>query len=491
MTETASAGGPSIDPLDTAAAGPAAVRGGALRVAGYVAGVGLSVIASAFLFRHLGLVRSGEYGQAIALAAIAGGLSDLGLTSVGLRELSVQSGEARDRLAQSLLGLRLVLSVLGAIAITMFAVAVGYPSALVLGVAFGGVGLILQSWQSTLSLSLLRDLRVGWVAGFDFARVLLTAVFIVSLVAAGAGLLPFLAAPIPVGAIVLAMNAWAVRGRFPRRPAFHAEEWRRVIRAVLPFSASVAASTLYFYIAVPVVGLAANAHQVGYFTVSARTIQVLTSVPALAVGTALPIFARAARDDRVRLSYAMGRVFEVCLILGVWVALSLSIGASLAIKIIGGSTFSAAATPLAIQSIGLGFTFVSVGVAMALLSLERYRVILALNILALLGGTTLIAVLASASGARGAAIATAIDEGVLTLMNVGALVSADRTLAPPVRILPVVAVAAGAAVATTLIQLPVAASVVLASVVYFAFLLVFRAIPQEVLEHLPVPPRRG
>ncbi|HWF24108.1 MAG TPA: oligosaccharide flippase family protein [Solirubrobacteraceae bacterium] len=491
MTETASAGGPSADPLDTAAAGPAAVRGGAVRVGGYLAGVALSVVASAFLFRHLGLVRSGEYGQAIALAAIAGGVSDLGLTSVGLRELSVVSGEARDRLAQSLLGLRLVLSILGVIAITGFAASVSYPSALVLGVAFGGVGLIFQSWQSTLSLSMLRDLRVGWVAGLEFARVLLTAVFIVSLVAAGAGLLPFLAVPVPVGVIVLAMNAWAVRGRLSLHPSFHAEEWRRVIRAVLPFSASVAASTLYFYIAVPVVGLAANAHQVGYFTVSARTIQVLTSVPGLAVGTALPIFARAARDDRVRLSYAIGRVFEVCLMLGVWVALCLTIGASLAIKLIGGATFSAAATPLAIQSIGLGFTFVSVVLTTALLSLERYRVILAMNIVALLGGTTLIALLASTSGARGAAIGTAVDEGVLALMNVVALARADRTLAPPLRILPAVAAAAGAATLTTLIQLPVAASVALASAVYLAVLLVFRAIPQEVLEHLPPPLRRG
>lgn len=490
MTPTARAGAQPADPLDTAAAGPAAVRGGAFRVGGFIAGTSLAVIGSAFLFRHLGIIKTGEYGQAIALATIAGGLSDLGLTAVGVREMAMLSGEARDRLARTLLGLRLVLSVFGGIAITVFAAAVGYPSALVLGVAFGGAGLVLTSCQSTLTVSMLRDLRVGWVAALDFARVALTTVFILALVAAGAGLLSFLVLPIPVGVVILALNAWIVRGRVPLLPAFDAAEWRRVMRSVLPYSAAVAAATLYFYIAVPVVGLAASAHQVGLFTVSARTIQVLTALPALAVSTALPIFSRAARNDRGRLTYAMGRVFEVNLMLGVWVALMLAIGAPLAVKIIGGPDFAPAATALAIQAAGLGFSFVNAVWATGLLSLERYRVLLAINVFAMLAGTALIAVLASADGARGAAVGTAVDEGVVALVTVIALIRVDSSLAPPLRVVPAVALAAGGAAASTLIDVPVAVSVLMASVIYLAVLVLFKAIPDEVLEHLPARLRR-
>jgi O-antigen/teichoic acid export membrane protein len=485
MTSTASGAEESIDPLDTAAAGPAAVRGGALRVGGYVAGVGLSLAASALLFRHLGIVRSGQYGQAIALAAIVGGVSDLGLSAVGLRELSVRSPAARDQLARSLLGLRVVLTVIGALGITVFAMSVGYPSVLVLGVALGGVGLVFQSCQSTLALSLVRELRVGWVAALDFGRTLFTAILVISLVAAGAGLLPFLAVPIPVGVVVLAVNALVVRGRVPLRPAFHAAEWRRIVGAVLPYAAAVVASTLYFYLAVPIVGLAADARQVGYFTVSARTIQVLTVLPGLAVGTALPIFARAARDNRARLRYAMGRVFDVSLILGVWVILSLCVGAPFVISVIGGPRFAPADTVLAIQSVGLGFTFISTVWAFGLLSLERYRVILAINVCALVAGTALIAVLASVSGARGGAIGTAIDEAAAALINGIAIARADRSLTPSLRIVPAVALAAGVAAISTLIPLPVLGDVVVASLVYFALLAAFKVIPPELIDHLP------
>ena len=46
--------------------------------------------------------------------------------------------------------------------------------------------------------------------------------------------------------------------------------------------------------------------QLGNFSASFRMIEVLTLVPGLVVGSAFPIFARAAKDDRERLGYALG-----------------------------------------------------------------------------------------------------------------------------------------------------------------------------------------
>src|SRR5215208_5639141 len=54
------AGPPANDLLDTAAAGPAAVRGGAVRAVGYIAGVVMSIAGAALLFRHLGVDDGGD-----------------------------------------------------------------------------------------------------------------------------------------------------------------------------------------------------------------------------------------------------------------------------------------------------------------------------------------------------------------------------------------------------------------------------------------------
>jgi O-antigen/teichoic acid export membrane protein len=486
----AEAGGeqPVPDLLDTSAAGPAAIRGGALRIAAYLAGTLVGVGSTALLFRHLGVENTGRYSIAISLVAIVAGLSDLGLTAIGVRELSVRTGKARGSLARNLLGLRLVLSLVGAIAITAFAAIAGYGTTLTLGVGLAGVGLILQSVQSTLAISLISDLKLGLVAAFEFLRALLMATLVVALVLDDAHLLAFLTVSIPVGVIVLMLNAWVVRGRIPLAPAFHASEWWRLIRHVLPYSAAVAASTLYFYIAVILVSLLASSQTLGYFSVSARVIQVLLVMPGLAVGAAFPIFSRAARDDRVRLSYALGRVFEVSLLVGVLVSLCLAIGASVVIDVVGGPKFGPAAPVLAIQGIGLGASFSGAVWSNGLLSLGRYREILAINLFALLVGSALIAVLVSIDGAHGAAIATAAGEIVLAVISGFALANADRSLTPPLRIVPSLLLALGLAVASTLIDLPVLVSVVLASAVYLGVLLVMGAIPAELRQQLRLRP---
>src|SRR5580704_15825761 len=81
--------------LSTSAAGPAAARGAVLRMGSFIAGSLFSVTAAALLFRHLGLVETGRYTIAVSLAALVSGLTDMGLTGIGLRELSVLRAERR------------------------------------------------------------------------------------------------------------------------------------------------------------------------------------------------------------------------------------------------------------------------------------------------------------------------------------------------------------------------------------------------------------
>jgi len=479
----ADSGGPDL--LDTSAAGPAAIRGGALRVSAYLAGTLVGVVATALLFRHLGVVDTGRYSLVISLVAIVAGLSDLGLTAIGVRELSVQTGSARERFARNLLGMRLALSLAGVIIITAFAALAGYGTTVTIGVALAGIGLVAQSAQSTLAITLISDLKLGWVATFEFLRAVLSSALVIALVFAGAHLLAFLTVSIPVGVLVLALNAWVVRGRTPLLPAFHSSRWWQLIRDVLPYSAAVAAATLYFYLAVILVSLLASSTTLGYFSVSSRVIQVLLVLPGLAVGAAFPIFSRAARDDRVRLAYALGRVFEVSLLMGVLVSLCLAVGAPVVIAVVGGPKFAPASTVLAIQGTGLGASFVAAVWSYGLLSLGRYREILAINLFALIVGGALVALLVSLDGARGAAIATTLDEIALAALNGVALANAERALSPPLRIVPAVALALALAIATTLLQIPTLASVALAAAVYLAGVFALGVVPAELRQRLP------
>jgi O-antigen/teichoic acid export membrane protein len=473
------------DLLDTPAAGPTAIRGGFLRIGAYIVGTVAAVGSFALLTRHLGVETVGRYSVATALLIIVGAFSDLGMSSIGVRELATRTGDDREAFARNLLGLRLVMTGVGGVAIVAFAAVAGYGTTLTEGVALGSVGLLLQAWQSTLAVSLMSELRLGWVASFELLRSVLNAAIIVLLVLAGARLLPFLAVTIPVGAAVLALNAWVVRGRAPLTPLFNAAQWRRLFAAAVPYAVAAAAAAIYFQLALIIVSLLANKDAVGYFGVSSRVIQVLIAIPGLAVGAAFPIFARAARDDRERLAYALGRVFEVSLLLGVLISVLVGVGAPLAIRVVGGAGFERAARLLAIQGVGLGASFVAAVWSFGLLSLGRTKDIMVIHLTVLIVGGTGIAILVSADGAQGAAIGAAVGEVVLALLTAGALTRVDRRLSPPLRIVPAVAVAAGLATLTLIAGLPTLAACAVAGLVYLAVVFALRAVPRELWHVLP------
>ena len=159
--------------LDTPQAGPAAIRGSLLRFGGYGVGVLLSVVSISFLIRHLGVSSFGQYVTVISLVTIVQGVTDAGLTTIGVREYSLRSAEARDSLMRSLLGVRLVLTSTGVLLATGFAAVAGYGGALVLGTLLAGTGLLFTVTQATLAVPLASRLQLGWVTGLDLLRQLL------------------------------------------------------------------------------------------------------------------------------------------------------------------------------------------------------------------------------------------------------------------------------------------------------------------------------
>ncbi|MCW3069696.1 MAG: oligosaccharide flippase family protein [Solirubrobacterales bacterium] len=473
------------DLLSTSDAGPAAVRGGGQRVGSFLGGVLISTGSAALLFRHLGVIDTGRYATAMSLAAVVTGFTDLGLTAIGMREFAVLEGKARADAARTLLGMRLVLTVLGVALISGVAFLL-YGSLMGFATLIAGAGLVVQNTQVTLSVPLMAELRLGWVSLLELGRQLVIALLIVTLVLLGARLLPFMATAGIAAAVVLVPTIALVRGHIPLRASFRLREWRAMLAPIITYSAAAAAGALYFRVAIILVSLIAGAQALGYYSLSFRIVEVLLAVPALLVSSAFPIFARAARDDPERLGYALDRVFQVSLLLGVWIALSLGVGARLAILVVGGHKFLPAVPVLVVQGIGLGASFVGVVWAYGMLSLHLHRLILRFNLAMLLLVLILVSVLTSVDGARGAAIGTTVAELAGAVVGCLLLVRGRPHLVPSLRNVPRVLLAAlvGAAPAL-LVGVPVIGRVALSTFSYALALLVLKAVPEELKVLLP------
>jgi O-antigen/teichoic acid export membrane protein len=469
------------DILDTSDAGPKLIRGSVLRIGGHVAGTLVAVVATALMMRHLGVVDAGRLVTVLALTAIVAGVSDLGLTGVGLREYTVLEGAARDRFMRSLLGMRIAYTSVAIGFAVVFSLAVGYPHEMVIGTALAGFGAMLFVLHGSFAIPLSTQLKFGWVTGFQLAIQFLMAAMIAGLVALDAGLVPFLAVQIPAMVPVLAATAVVVRGHTPLRPAFDAAEWRRVMREILPYAAAVAFAVIYFRLVTILVSVLSSERETGFFAASFRVIDALALIPPLLVSTAFPVLARAARDDRERLSYALTRLTEAMLIVGCWIALSVVVGAEFLIEVIAGPDFEPSVPVLRLQGPAILGTCLVAAWGYGLLSLRRHRAILACNLVALTIAAILSVALIEWHGAEGGAVALTVTELALATGYGIALARGDLALGGVARLLPPLALALLAATAVPVLAgLPSLLAILAASAIYFGILLLTRSIPAEI-----------
>ena len=188
----------ALDLLRTPEAGGRVVRGGLIRGVGYAISTALGLATAVLLLRHLGVTDFGRFATVSAVLGIVAGVTDAGLTAVGSREISVaRTAEERSHLLSNLLFLRIIGAVLGVLGAVAFTVIAGYDRTMIAGTALGGVGVVLISAQSMLTVPIWVSLRIVSLTILEVLRNALTLAGVAVLVLAGAGLLPFLGVQIP------------------------------------------------------------------------------------------------------------------------------------------------------------------------------------------------------------------------------------------------------------------------------------------------------
>jgi len=475
-----------LDVLDTPGAGSLIIRGGVMRFGGYAAAVALSVLSTALLTRYLKPAGFSHYTTILSLVGVVAVVTDAGMSNLGTREFAVSEGPERDALMRDLLGLRVGLTLIGVLLAFAFALAAGYSDTLLLGTLAASLATVALVFQHTLSIPLSASLRLGTLSLLELTRQVLTVGAIVVLVLADAGILPLLSVTLMANLLLVPLTALFVRGQISVRMELHPRRWLALLGLTISFSLATAVGTIYVYAAQILTSLVATPHQSGLFAAPFRVFVVTVGVPGLLVGGALPMLARAARDDRERLAYALQRIFEVSLILGVAAVLATLAGAKFIIAVVAGPAFAASAPVLQILGVAMLASFLTAGWGFALISLKRYRGLLLANAAALAVSCLLTLTLASSHGARGAAVATLCGEVTLSLGSLLVLLRGHPEYRPPLGIALKVALAAVPGLAIVIVlNLTSFETMVLALVLYGMLNALTKAIPQEVLELVP------
>jgi O-antigen/teichoic acid export membrane protein len=482
---------PEVDVLDTPAAGGLVIRGSVLRVLGFALGTLLAAVSTVLLTRHLGVTGFGQYTTIISVVTVIGTLTDLGMTNLGTREYAVREGQDREHLMRDILGLRVVVSSIAVLLATAFAVAAGYTATRILGTAIAALGFGLVSVQTTLAVPLYARLRLGQTTALELLRQTVWVGLLIILILLGAGLLPLLAATVPAALVMVIVTIVITRRHAPLRPAVRPNVWVRLMRDWIAFSLATGVAAIYVFTTQIVTSLATNGHQNGLFAASFRVFVVVASIAMLMVSVAFPVLARAARDDRERLRYAVQGIFEVLLILGVAAAVTVVAGAKPIIAVIAGPHYAGEAAPLRIEGAALVASFLLPAWGIALISLHRHRALVIANLLALATTAALTLVLAKSHGAVGGAIASVCGEWIICGAYLLTLTRGTSKMRLNSAIVIKVAAAAVPAFAVVALGLPSVTQLAASLVVYGGVILLVRAIPRELYQLLPFRAERS
>jgi O-antigen/teichoic acid export membrane protein len=469
-----------VEVADSAEAGALFIRGGVVRLVAFGVGLVFSVGSIPLVTRHLGPSRFGYVGTVSAIVFIIAGFTEGGLTTLGVREYANAAPEQRPVLLRNLIGLRITATTIAVVLVALVTFALGSPEPITVGVLVGGAGLVCTIVGENFTVPLLVTLRIPAAAMLDLLRGGVLAATYVALVLLGSGPVPFMGATIASGLALLAGSAVVLRGRIAARPNFDFAMWRALLSRTLPYAVASAVGVVYFREALVLISYLSTIRQAGYYAAAFRIVEVLTTLPWMIASASFPIFARAARADVPRLGNGLQRLFEAAMLLGVWMTISVLVGAPLGIQVIAGPRYHPAIGVLEIQGLAIITSSLVATFGCVLLSLELYGSLLRANAVAVAVVTIASFALIPSGGARGAAIAPTAAEAVLALAYAVALARHDRRLRVSLRVVPRIALACGAALAlaevatdSSLLRL------VIVGVVYFGVALVLRAIPPE------------
>lgn len=473
------------DVLSSAEAGGRVIRGSAWRLVGSVAGIAASLVTATLLLRHLGVAQSGHYVTVLSLVAIGSSVVDLGLNVSASRELALRDPQNRKQLMANVLGQRLWVTPIAVAMIVAFALLAGYPPSMQVGSVLAGTGLYVVAIGDALLLPLTVELRNAGLAVVDFLKQAITLAGVAALVALGAHLTPFFAVLILTGMGVVAVTPLLAGRRAFLTPRLDREDQRMLLRRALPLALALVLGQVYFRLVILFMSIVSGARQTGYFGGSLRAMEALVGIPIVVAGVALPLLAAAARDDRVRMRYAIEGLSEGALIAGVFVVLVAARGAEPVMRIIGGGEFVPAGAVLRIQVAALLFGALVQIWGVSLVALGRQRELILTNGLGVIGLAIFVAALVPPFGAKGGAAASVLGDALLAGLTYWRLRSCGVSVTVRLGFIARVALAAGAAVVVLLLPwVPSLLAAVVAGGLFLGVGQLIGMVPQELHDAL-------
>jgi O-antigen/teichoic acid export membrane protein len=468
----------------------------ALAVGRFVmAGIGIATVAIST--RYLGPNAWGQLATATAFIAIVASLTDLGLWTIGARELARRPDES-DRVLGGLLTVGFVVSLLGG--------AAGVGLAFVLygdsehQLTREGILLLLLTVPLSAPVGAIgayfvaeQKAYVGVIASLASSVVTIALIAAAVLLDAGFNAIvwAYVIAALEQAAVIYAFGYGKVR----LRPALDLEVSKQLLRWMAPVGGALVIHSLYWRIDIVLLSLLSTASEVALYALVFKIVDVVMVLPNYLHITMMPELARVARTPRF--DELMQKTFTVIMVGAVGVSVLFVAFASELTVLAGGEAFADAASILQILMLAVALAYVGSIFGDAFLVHDKLKVSVTVSALVLPANIALNLALISLWDAHGAAVAWVASEALIVATYAVVYRRMFRRL-PRMRRAPQVFAAALAMGAVALMKflpfvedasalLVLAVGGLLSTIVYGGSLYALKAMPSELHVNLVLP----
>jgi O-antigen/teichoic acid export membrane protein len=375
-----------------------------------------------YAIRTLSTEAYGRFAIASALIMIFGLLSEMGITTIALRELSANP-QREQKVFSTALSAELATSVVAAVLMFPVAIALGYRGDVLVLLAIGAPIILLQG----LVVAFETPFQSRRVFAYPALVVVVQATFAASvgfvLVASGRGAAGLLAgtlagylAAVPIGFVLLRTRlslSVSLRGAWRDVPLF--------VKSALPVAATGGMAVIYDRVDVLMVSRLDSVRGAAIYSVPLTILQYSAIVPAI-VGTAFfPLLSSLLRTDVNAARDAFGLLFRIFALLSVPIAFILSFGGQTLVTTLFGGRYRDSAGPLAFLAWSVVLSFMNYLFWYCLLAAYREGAKFRIMVFGLALNVALNVVLIPAFGPTGAAVSL-VTSDLLVVIWQGVLV---------------------------------------------------------------------
>ena len=356
----------------------------------------------------------GRYAVAVAMMAIFGLLSEVGISSLALREMSPQEARRAQILGVALVA-EIVTSVTAAILLVPAGLALGYSSAVLVLLAIAGASLLFQGLLPPIDATFKAQRVLVYAAALIVVQSAVTAGVGFPLVALGAGPAGLMTAQLLGAAAAVPVGFFLLKKELGIVPSF--DGTRKLVRPFLRASAPIgftgALTAIYDRVDVVMVSKLDSAAAAAIYSIPLTIVQYSMVVPAI-IGTAFfPLFANTLRADPASARDSFFLVSRLLLFASVPIALILAVGGGDIVTILFGDPYHGSGGVLLVLgwNVILGFQIFLLWYGLLAAHRERGMVVLMAAGLAL--NVVLNFVLIPAYGPKGAAASLIVSDAVV------------------------------------------------------------------------------